>query len=48
MQVLKTVFKETGDGYIQNCDPKSDWLIRKVPNSTEANLAVLAVPKASV
>lgn len=47
MQVLKTVFKETENVYIQNGDPKSGWLIRKVPNSPDANLAVLPVPKAS-
>ena len=47
MEVLETVFKETEDVYIQNRDPKSGWLIRKVPNSPDANLAVLIVPKAS-
>lgn len=47
MQVHKTVFKETEDVYFQNCDPRSGWLIRKVPNSPDANLTVLTVPKAS-
>lgn len=48
MQVLKAVFKETEDIHMQNYDPKSGWLVRKVPDSPDANLAVLTVPKASV
>jgi len=48
MQVLKTVFKETEGVYIQNCDPRSGWLIKKVPDSPDASLVVLTIPKASV